>query len=106
MNSKSTLMLGVGVLAAGLVLSGTVRAHADDQALVFITGAAVGYVVGSRDSVVRHVHHRPVVRHYHYGPPAHGLHKHHPKFKGKAKGKSYKHHKRYDHRRDTRRWRR
>jgi hypothetical protein len=115
MNSKTTVLLGIGVLAAGLVSAGSVRAHSDDQALAFITGAAVGYVVGSRDAGVRHVHHRPVVRHYHYGPPAHvrykhharvaskHKYKHHPKFK--AKGKSYKHDRRYDPRRDNRRWR-
>lgn len=130
MKSTTITMLGAGVLAAGLVFAGSARANSDDQALAFITGAAVGYVIGGRDVDVRHVHYRHDGRHHykhgyrydrkhHYRPhdkyrykhargykPKHAPHfRHHPKYHGKAKGKPFKHDKRYGHHRDGRRWR-
>jgi hypothetical protein len=119
MNSKTTMMFGVGVLTAGLVLTGSARAHTDDQALAFITGAAVGYVVGGRDVDVRHVHYRPHTRHYRFKHGDHRWykhgsrhkprfapkHKHHPKFHHKSRGKSYKHDKRHHRGHERRGWR-
>ncbi|MEQ8859621.1 MAG: hypothetical protein RIC56_13325 [Pseudomonadales bacterium] len=74
---KTTALLGAGVLVAGLAGPLTASAHAEDNALAFVLGAAVGQALDNDRHRVRHVH-RPgvvpvhrghVARHYRYAHP-------------------------------------
>jgi hypothetical protein len=110
MTTKTTILLGAGLLTAGLVFTGAARANADDQALAFIAGAAVGYVIGERDGDVHQVHYRGHPRHYRHDYRDwrkgwhHSKYKHHPRFYHHPKHRSYRHdkHRGYKYRDDRR----
>ncbi|MEQ8485986.1 MAG: hypothetical protein RIB46_16635 [Pseudomonadales bacterium] len=94
MTTRTIVLLGAGVLATGVALSAPVRANADDQALAFITGAAVGYVIADRGSDVRPVHYRGHHPRHYYAPPKHHW-KHYRKHDKYWRHHAYGHH-RYD----------
>jgi hypothetical protein len=96
---KTTAILSAGVLAAALTAPSSASAHAEDNALAFVIGAAVGHAISDHGSHVRKVHrrhpvHAPQVRYgkpyYHHGRPSY----HHGKAYGQHK-KSY--HKKKSH---------
>jgi hypothetical protein len=74
--------LGVGAVAVGLSLPFAAQAHADDEAMAFVVGAAVGYAIGDQGSKHRHVHYRG-----------------HPKRYEHDRWRGYYEHPRYAHRR-------
>lgn len=95
MTTRTIALIGAGVFASGMALSAPVKADADDQALAFITGAAVGYVIADRGSDVRPAHYRGHHPHYYHAPPRHHW-KHYRKHQRKH-DKYWRHHG-YDHR--------
>lgn len=90
MTTRAIALLSAGVLASGLGMAAPVHANADDQALAFITGAAVGYLVADRGSEVRHAHYRGHHPHPYYGPPKH--HWKHYKKHHRKHDKYWRHH--------------
>lgn len=95
---KHTALLGAGVLAAGLAMPMSASAHAEDNALAFVIGAAVGHAINDNGGHVRKVHRRQ---------PGHGAHVRYGRYDkyhhrpGKAFGK----HKRWQHKKwQHRKW--
>lgn len=62
MNRKVTVVLASGVLVAGLAGPLSAAADADDQALAFVAGAAVGYALNDDATHLRHPHRGNVVK--------------------------------------------
>lgn len=109
---SATLMLGAGLLAAGMSVPLAAQAHAEDNALAFVIGAAAAHALHDDDRKhVRHPH-RPNVVHVHGGKHRGWYNDRHWKAKyWKHKNWQHKHWKakrwdRYDHRwdRHDRRW--
>ncbi|MDZ7670169.1 MAG: hypothetical protein U5Q16_12375 [Gammaproteobacteria bacterium] len=100
---KYTAVLGAGVLVAGLAVPMSASAHAEDNALAFVIGAAVGHAINDNDSHVRKVHRR----HADYGPHArYGRYDRYHHRPGKAYGKYKKwQHKKWQHKKwQHRKW--
>lgn len=84
---KTTAILSAGMLTAAVMAPSSARAHAEDNALAFVIGAAVGHAISDHGSHVRKVHrrhpvHAPKAR---YGKP------HYPH------GRAYGHYKKAYH---------
>ena len=78
MFKTSTILLGTGVLVAGLAAPMAANAGSQDEALAFVAGAVVGHVLSDQTHHVHYVHRRHPV----FVPPGHryrhhGWHKRH-----------------------------
>jgi len=118
---KHTALLGAGVLIAGLAVPMSASAHAEDNALAFVIGAAVGHAINDNDRHVRKVHrrhadygHHPRYgrydRYQHRPGKAHGKYRkwQHKKWQARRKHHGYDRDRRYDrkyHKRDHDRYR-
>lgn len=87
---KYTGLLGAGVLMAGLAVPMSATAHAEDNALAFVIGAAVGHAINDDDRHVRKVHRR------HSGYGAHMRYGRYDRYQHRP-GKAYGKHKKWQH---------
>lgn len=78
MNKRANLLLAAGLLSAGFFVPLSASAHAEDAAVAFAVGAAVGRAFDDDRRYVRH-YHAPFVRDVHRG---HG-HRIHPRWRAK-----------------------